>query len=174
MTDGASQRVATTIAATGAEDWRAAALVLLPVRVIQGFIYWDGGSWRFIYAPGKLDPHAPIWMANKFQSALPGALLGMDHVVAFFLASVSVGRSLQCGGTLRRPLFDAWAFTRAAAATAVFSVVLMLMFDWQGAICIDEWTMAACNCESAPRVDPAPVYHFNVLSRRSASRPCAE
>jgi transposase-like protein len=29
-------------------------------------------------------------------------------------------------------------------------------------------------CESAPRVDPAPVYHFNVLSRRSASRPHAE
>ena len=26
-----------------------------------------------------------------------------------------------------------------------FSVVLMLMFGWQGATCIDEWTMAACN-----------------------------
>jgi thiosulfate dehydrogenase (quinone) len=84
MTDGASQRVATTIAATGAEDWRAAALVLLPVRFIQGFIYWGGGSRRFIYAPGKLAPHAPIWMANKFESAVPGALLGIDHVIAFF------------------------------------------------------------------------------------------
>ena len=29
-------------------------------------------------------------------------------------------------------------------------------------------------CESAPRVDPTPVYHFNVLSRRSALRPLAE
>lgn len=26
-----------------------------------------------------------------------------------------------------------------------FSVLLMLMFGWQGATCIDEWTMAACN-----------------------------
>jgi thiosulfate dehydrogenase (quinone) len=26
-----------------------------------------------------------------------------------------------------------------------FSVTLMLMFGWQGATCIDEWTMAACN-----------------------------
>ena len=26
-----------------------------------------------------------------------------------------------------------------------FSVVLMAMFGWQGATCIDEWTMAACN-----------------------------
>ena len=29
-------------------------------------------------------------------------------------------------------------------------------------------------CKSAPRVDPGPLYHFNVLSRRSALRPHAE
>ncbi len=33
----------------------------------------------------------------------------------------------------------------SAAVTMGFSVVLMLMFGWQGATCIDEWTMAACN-----------------------------
>jgi hypothetical protein len=36
--------------------------------------------------------------------------------------------------------------TRVAALTSIgLSVVLMLMFGWQGATCIDEWTMAACN-----------------------------
>jgi hypothetical protein len=25
------------------------------------------------------------WMANKFQSAMPGALLGTDHIMAFLL-----------------------------------------------------------------------------------------
>src|SRR5258705_5859483 len=36
--------------------------------------------------------------------------------------------------------------TRAAALVSIgLSVVLMLMFGWQGATCIDEWTMAACN-----------------------------
>jgi thiosulfate dehydrogenase (quinone) len=36
--------------------------------------------------------------------------------------------------------------TRAAALVSIgLSVVLMLMFGWQGASCIDEWTMAACN-----------------------------
>jgi hypothetical protein len=29
-------------------------------------------------------------------------------------------------------------------------------------------------CESASGADPTPVYHFNVLSRRSALRPRAE
>jgi thiosulfate dehydrogenase [quinone] large subunit len=36
--------------------------------------------------------------------------------------------------------------TRVAALISIgLSVVLMLMFGWQGATCIDEWTMAACN-----------------------------
>src|SRR5258705_10754798 len=36
--------------------------------------------------------------------------------------------------------------TRAAALVSIgIWVVLMLMFGWQGATCIDEWTMAACN-----------------------------
>jgi thiosulfate dehydrogenase [quinone] large subunit len=36
--------------------------------------------------------------------------------------------------------------TRVAALVSMgFSVLLMAMFGWQGATCIDEWTMAACN-----------------------------
>jgi thiosulfate dehydrogenase [quinone] large subunit len=130
--------------------WRISAISLMSVRVIQGFIYWGGGSRRFIYAPGKLNPHAAHWMANKFQTAMPGALLGMNYVISFMLhhfyllyagvilfsaAELIVGLMLMAG-----------LFTRAAALASMgFSVILMLMFGWQGATCIDEWTMAACN-----------------------------
>src|ERR1700741_1263525 len=130
--------------------WRTAALALLSVRVIQGFIYWGGGSRRFIYAPSKLNPDAPTWMANKFQTAMPGALFGTDHLISFMLhhfwllyagvilfsaAELIVGAMLMAG-----------ALTRAAALVSMgFSVLLMAMFGWQGATCIDEWTMAACN-----------------------------
>jgi hypothetical protein len=34
-------------------SWHAVGITLLAVRVIQGFIYWGGGSRRFIYAPSK-------------------------------------------------------------------------------------------------------------------------
>ena len=131
-------------------NWRNAAIALLSVRVIQGFIYWGGGSRRFIYAPSKLDPSAHSWMANKFQSAMPGALLGTDHLISFMLthfyllyagvilfsaAELIVGAMLMTG-----------LLTRLAALFSMgFSVLLMLMFGWQGATCIDEWTMAACN-----------------------------
>jgi uncharacterized membrane protein YphA (DoxX/SURF4 family) len=134
----------------GQRMWRTAALALLSVRVIQGFIYWGGGSRRFIYAPAKLNPDAPTWMANKFQTAMPGALFGTDHVISFMLhhfwllyagvilfsaAELIVGAMLMAG-----------ALTRVAALVSMgFSVLLMAMFGWQGATCIDEWTMAACN-----------------------------
>src|ERR1700751_2610245 len=130
--------------------WRTAALATLSVRVIQGFIYWGGGSRRFIYAPSKLNPDAPTWMANKFQTAMPGALFGTDHLISFMLthfyllyagvilfsaAELIVGAMLMAG-----------LMTRVAALLSMgFSVLLMAMFGWQGATCIDEWTMAACN-----------------------------
>src|SRR5580692_12357188 len=134
----------------GQRAWRTAALAMLSIRVVQGFIYWGGGSRRFIYAPSKLDPSTPNWMANKFQTAMPGALFGTDHLISFMLthfyllyagvilfsaAELIVGAMLMAG-----------LLTRVAALFSIgFSVLLMAMFGWQGATCIDEWTMAACN-----------------------------
>ena len=132
------------------QAWRGMAIALLSVRFIQGFIYWGGGSRRFIYAPSKLNPHSTTWLANKFHSAMPGALLGMDHVVAFLLhhfwlfypAAILFSAAELVAGLCLMVGF----MTRASAAVSVgFSVILMLLFGWQGATCIDEWTMAACN-----------------------------
>src|SRR6266852_7800004 len=129
---------------------RIAALALLSIRFIQGFIYWGGGSRRFIYAPAKLDPNAVSWMANKFQSAMPGALLGSDHIIAFLLHHfylLYASLILFSAAELITGLFLMSGFlTRVAALVSIgLSVVLMLMFGWQGATCIDEWTMAACD-----------------------------
>jgi thiosulfate dehydrogenase [quinone] large subunit len=125
------------ISALANSDWYAASLALLSVRFIQGFIYWGGGSRRYIYAPSKLDPHASTWMANKFQSAMPGALLGMDHVIAFMLQHFWIlypAVLLFSAAELFAGLFLMLGlFTRAAAlVSAGFSIVLMLMFGWQG------------------------------------------
>ncbi|MEZ2604880.1 TQO small subunit DoxD [Kluyvera intermedia] len=125
-------------------------LGLLAIRIIQGFIYWGGGSRRFIYAPEKINPDAPHWMAHKFQTAMPGALLGLEHVISYLLQHfwlLYAGVILFSAAELLAGLFlMIGLFTRISALLSMlFSVLLMLMFGWQGATCIDEWTMAACN-----------------------------
>lgn len=139
-----------TTAALDAQHWRTTAIALLSVRIMQGFIYWGAGSRRFIYDPQKLDPDAHGWMANKLQSAMPGALLGFDQLIAFLLhhfwllypALILFSAAELIAGTA----LVAGLMTRLAALASVgFSILMMLMFGWQGGTCIDEWTMAACN-----------------------------
>src|SRR6195256_2080399 len=148
--DGTATSSDPAIQRSKADALRIAALALLSIRFIQGFIYWGGGSRRFIYAPAKIDPNAASWMANKFQSAMPGALLGTDHIIAFLLHHfylLYVSLILFSAAELITGLLLMTGFlTRVAALVSIgLSVVLMLMFGWQGATCIDEWTMAACN-----------------------------
>ena len=72
--DGTAAASNRAVQRSEADALRIAALALLSIRFIQGFVYWGGGSRRFIYAPSKLDPSAPSWMANKFQTVMHGQL----------------------------------------------------------------------------------------------------
>lgn len=131
-------------------SWKYVGLVTLPIRFVQGFIFWAGGSRRFIYAPQKLDPHSPEWLANKLQSAMPGTLFGLKYIISFLLQHFVLLYTslilfslaeLLCGLAL---LFG--FFTRLAAfITVLLSITLMLIFGWEGATCLDEWTMSSCN-----------------------------
>jgi thiosulfate dehydrogenase [quinone] large subunit len=136
-------------------DLSLAALALLGVRFVQGFIFWGGASRRLLYdfheVDGvdlalKLDFHAPGFVAAKLTHALPGALwvqgpiewtlVHPDMIVAsvwlWTLAELAVGLALMLG-----------LMTRAAAfASFWLNVVLMLIFGWMGSTCLDEWTMA--------------------------------
>ncbi|MHB8253730.1 MAG: TQO small subunit DoxD [Acidiferrobacter sp.] len=122
--------------------------VVLAVRLVIGWIYWGGGTRRFIYAPQKLDPHAHSWMANKLQGGMPGAVLGIGHVLStilhhpalvyWLLVFISAVELISGVGLILG------LFTRLSAAMSIaLSVSLMLLFGWQGATCIDEWTMAS-------------------------------
>jgi hypothetical protein len=66
-------------------QWQIIGWLSLSLRFVQGWIFWGGGSRRFIYDPQKLNPSAPEWMANKLQSAMPGALFDLTPVISFLL-----------------------------------------------------------------------------------------
>lgn len=131
-------------------NWQIAGLAILCIRFVQGFIFWGGGSRRFIYAPQKLDPYASSWMANKLQSAMPGALFDVGYAISFLLhhffllySSIIVFSLIEL---LSGAALMAGFLTRAAALCTVFlSISLMIIFGWEGSTCLDEWTMAVSN-----------------------------
>jgi thiosulfate dehydrogenase (quinone) len=150
MTAAAMERtpVHPAAAAIGERYWRSAAIAMLAVRITQGFIYWGGGSRRFIYAPDKLNPDAHSWMANKFQTAMPGALFGFDQIISFLLLHFDLLYAgliaFSAAELLSGVMLMAGFLTRLAALASIgFSVLLMIAFGWQGGTCVDEWTMAA-------------------------------
>lgn len=129
--------------------WELIGLVILPIRFAQGFIFWAAGSRRFIYAPQKLDPNAKNWLANKLQSAMPGALFDLGNVIDYLLKHFTLLYSALIIFSLIELLSGTALligfFTRTAAfITVLLSIVLMLIFGWQGGTCLDEWTMAVC------------------------------
>ena len=121
--------------------FRMSGAAVLAIRLVLGWIYWGGGTRRFIYAPQKLDPHAHSWMANKLQSGMPGAVLGLGHVLSAILhhptlvydllVLVSAVELISGLGLILGIL------TRASVILSLaLSVSLMLVFGWQGATCI--------------------------------------
>src|SRR4030081_1625491 len=76
-------------------NWRIAAIALLSTRFIQGFIYWGGGSRRFVYAPSKL--HASVLRhGSSYQ-------LHVDSFLPALRRRHSVQPSRNCGP---RPAHD--------------------------------------------------------------------
>lgn len=131
-------------------EWKIIGLCSLCIRFVQGWIFWGGGSRRFIYDPLKLDPYTSDWMANKLQSAMPGALFDLSSVVGFLLQHFVILYTAIILFSLVELLSGLGLilglFTRASAMlTVLVSIILMILFGWQGGTCLDEWTMAVSN-----------------------------
>lgn len=135
---------------SGNLNWQLIGWMSLSIRFVQGWIFWGGGSRRFIYDPQKLNPYAPQWMANKIQSAMPGALFDLTSVVSFLLHHfIFLYIAIICFSLLELlsglGLIFGFCTRACAMATALISIILMLLFGWQGSTCLDEWTMAVSN-----------------------------
>lgn len=132
------------------EFWNRSGLLILGVRLVQGWIFFSAGIRRLFYAPAKLDTDSAAYVGNKLVHAMPGALFGIERIIdamlqmpvltdlalwIWTLAELLVGASLMLGLMSRL----------SGALSILFSVNVMLVFGWMGSTCLDEWTMAVSN-----------------------------
>lgn len=128
--------------------WQLLGAAAFSTRLVLGWIYWGGASRRLIYAPVKLDPSSPAYLANKLVHAAPGAAFGIGHIMHWLLAQPLLLHIAIVGFTLLElvvgiGLIIGFASRILALAAIGLSIVLMLIFGWMGTTCLDEWTMAA-------------------------------
>lgn len=126
-----------------------AAAISLSLRLVVGFIYWGGGSRRFIYAPMKLDPNSKAYMGSKLLHAAPGAAFGIGNIIKWLSLHLALMHFALIFFSLLELIFGLFLIlglmTRFSAFVSMgLSVFLMVSFGWLGSTCIDEWTMAAC------------------------------
>lgn len=161
--------------------WRLLGLVVLGIRLVQGWIFRSGGSWRFLYAPAKLDPSSYKWMANKLQGPSRRAFRTRSrHRLAAAPCSFAPGHPDPGALELISGLgLLTGTLTRLSALISIgLSAALMPIFGWQGHTCIDEWTTSASNFAMGAVIFTASGGAWSVdhwLMRRYpflANRPC--
>lgn len=130
--------------------WQFLGAVALSTRLVLGWVYWGGASRRFIYAPAKLDPSSPAYLANKLVHAAPGAAFGFGHIMHWLMAMPTLLHVAVIGFSLVElvvgvGLIFGFATRILSLASIGLSITLMIIFGWMGTTCQDEWTMAACS-----------------------------
>jgi len=71
----------------GAARWKslASSPVLLPVRLVTGWMFFSAFHRRVVLDAEKLIPGAPGYVGEKFNQFMPGSILGVDHMIAALL-----------------------------------------------------------------------------------------
>jgi hypothetical protein len=121
-----AEAVLTRAAKLADEALRIASLALLSIRFIQGFIYWGGGSRRFIYAPAYAN-----LLSRATGSPIETELIRRRHGISFLVVCpFRLHGQRQCGNG--NQLHEPFPVCRADVSRALKCVYKDL--DWQRVI----------------------------------------
>ncbi|WP_339061824.1 TQO small subunit DoxD [Tepidibacillus marianensis] len=120
-----------------------AALWMLPIRFVTGWVFFSAGLRKFI--PEKIDPDSAGWLGHKIAGFAPNAFLVgpmIDQVTQsqaltqFFIVSLGIMQII-AGAMILLGLF-----TRIASfATLAMSMAILFSAGWLGPDCLDEYNM---------------------------------
>ncbi len=120
----------------------------LILRLVAGWMFLSAAHRRLVLAPGKLDPDSASYLGHKFNQFMPGAIGGVDRLIAALLDAPSALHAFLWSFTIIEGLVGlALIFglgTRlAAVGSAAMSVGILLGAGWLGPTCLDEWQIGA-------------------------------
>ncbi len=122
----------------------ATTLTLLPVRLVTGWMFFSAFHRRVVLAPDKLDPSALGYLGEKFNTFMPGSILGVDAMIAALLDRPAALHAFLWTFTVIEALVGLALLlglgTRLASlGTLLLSAGILFGAGWLGPTCLDEW-----------------------------------
>ena len=120
----------------------------LPLRLVIGWMFLSAFHRRVVLAPDKLVADSASYVGLKFNQFMPGAIFGVDGMIAALLDHPSALHTFMWAFTILEGLIGllliAGLFTRLSALGALLlSAGILLGAGWLGPTCLDEWQIGA-------------------------------
>lgn len=127
---------------------RTVSAALLPLRLVLGWMFLSAFHRRIVLAPHKLDADLPGYLGEKFNQFMPGAILGVDHMIAWLLdrpgaLEVFLWSFTIIEGLVGVALIAGLGTRLAALGVALMSAGILFGAGWLGPTCLDEWQIGS-------------------------------
>jgi uncharacterized membrane protein YphA (DoxX/SURF4 family) len=127
--------------------------VLAPLRVVTGWMFLSAFHRRVLLDADKLVFDAPGYVGLKFNQFMPGAILGVDSMIAALLDNPSALHAFLWTFTIIEGLVGLALMlglgTRLAAlGMTLLSAGILFGAGWLGPTCLDEWQIGAMGIAS--------------------------
>lgn len=126
---------------------------LVPLRLVTGWMFLSAFHRRALLDPDKLVFDAPGYVGLKFNQFMPGAILGVDSMIATLLDHPSALHAFLWSFTVIEALVGLALMvglgTRLAAlGMTLLSAGILFGAGWLGPTCLDEWQIGAMGIAS--------------------------
>lgn len=151
-------------------------VAMVAIRVVVGWMFFSAFHRRVVLAPQKLDPDVAGYVGEKFNTFMPGAILGVGDMIAFLLDHPSLLLGFLWVFTIIEALVGlALIFgvaTRLAAfGTLALSAGILFGAGWLGPTCLDEWQIGAMGIAGGATLMLGGAGPFSVDAWLARTRP---
>ena len=122
--------------------------LLTPLRWVSGWMFLSAFHRRVLLDGGKLVMDAPGYVGLKFNQFMPGAILGVDDLIAYLLdrpdaLHVFMWVFTVAEGLVGLALLLGIGTPVAAFGSLALSAGILLGAGWLGPTCLDEWQIGS-------------------------------